>query len=74
LTAEDSIRRAKELLERLERARQRLESTDDPEIAIDVLSELTEIARQVETEIAHAKRAAEAEEDSEAEEAGRADT
>ena len=41
--SEDALRRAEELLERLEEARARLEATSDPEQAIDVLGELAEI-------------------------------
>jgi hypothetical protein len=61
--AEDSLKRAEKLLERLEQTRARLEATDDPEAALDVLTELAEIAKEVEAEISRAKRAAE-EEDS----------
>ena len=66
-SAEEALERAEDLLERLERSRERLESTDDPEAAIDVLTELSEIAKQIEREIAEAKRRAEAAEDSGAE-------
>jgi len=58
LTAEDSLQRAESLLERLERTRQELESTQDPDRAIEILSELAEIAKQVETELERAKREA----------------
>ena len=57
--SEEALRRAEELLERLEEARAKLEATSDPEEAIDVLAELSEIAKQVETEIEHARREAE---------------
>jgi hypothetical protein len=57
--AEDALRRAEELLERLEQARTKLEATSDPEQAIDVLGELAEIAKQVEAEIELARREAE---------------
>jgi hypothetical protein len=53
------ITRAEELLERLERARARLDTTKDAEEAVDVLNELAEIAKQVEVEIGRAKREAE---------------
>jgi hypothetical protein len=62
-SAEEALARAESLLERLERSRKRLESTDDPDTAIDVLTELSEIAKQIEREIAEAKRRAEAGED-----------
>ena len=55
---EDSLQQAESLLERLERTRQELESTQDPDRAIEILSELAEIAKQVETELAQAKKEA----------------
>jgi hypothetical protein len=58
LTAEDALGRAEELLQKLEQARAKLEQTEDPEAAIDVLSELAEIAKQVEAELARARREA----------------
>jgi hypothetical protein len=56
--AEEALRRAEELLERLETTRERLEATADPDQAIDVLTELAEIAKQVEAEIELARREA----------------
>ena len=56
--AEQSLQRAESLLERLERSRQELESTQDPDRAIEILSELAEIAREVEVELARAKKEA----------------
>jgi hypothetical protein len=58
VSAEDSLRHAEELLERLEQARAQLEQTEDVEAAIEVLSELSEIAKQVEAELARARREA----------------
>lgn len=58
--AEDALKRAEELLERLEETRVRLEATSDPDQAIDVLTELAEIAKQVEVEIEQARREADA--------------
>jgi hypothetical protein len=58
--AEQSLQRAEELLERLEGARARLEATEDPEAAIDILAELSDIAKQVEAELTRAKQAADA--------------
>jgi hypothetical protein len=52
------LQRAESLLERLERSRQELESTQDPDRAIEILSELAEIAREVEAELARAKKQA----------------
>jgi hypothetical protein len=58
VNAEDSLQRAEVLLERLERTRQELESTQDPDRAIEILSELAEIAKEVEAELAKAKKEA----------------
>jgi hypothetical protein len=63
MSAEDggseSLRNAEALLDRLEAARARLEATTDPQEAVDVLAELSEIAKEVEAEVARAKREAE---------------
>ena len=56
MSSDESIERAETLLARLESARTRLEQTDDPEAAIEVLSELAEIAKQVEAELEQARR------------------
>jgi hypothetical protein len=58
MSAEDSLKRAEELLEKLEQARAKLEETEDPEAAIEVLSELAEIAKEVEAELSRARREA----------------
>jgi hypothetical protein len=63
MNAEDSLRRAEELLTKVEEARARLETTDEPEAALDVLGELADLAKEVEAEIQRAKREAEAEAD-----------
>ncbi len=60
MSADDSLKRAEELLEKLEAARARLEGTEDPEAAIEVLAELSELAREVEVELTRAKRDADA--------------
>ena len=56
MSAEESLTRAAALLERLEKSRERLEATDDPEAAIDILGELADIAKQVEAELEQARR------------------
>ena len=61
MSAEESLRRAEELMERLEQTRARLEATTDPDAAIEVLSELAEIAKDVEATLSEAKREADAE-------------
>ena len=60
MSADESLGRAEELLARLEAAREKLESTDDPDQAIEVLQELSDLARQIEVELQAARRAAEA--------------
>lgn len=60
MTANDSLKRAEELLDRLERSRAKLEETKDPDEAIEILAELAEIAKEVETELARAKQEADA--------------
>ncbi|MDQ5822469.1 MAG: hypothetical protein M3540_13625 [Actinomycetota bacterium] len=56
---DDSLSRVEELYARLQAARAKLETTDDPESAIDVVAELSEISKQVEEEIARIRREAE---------------
>jgi hypothetical protein len=56
VSAEESLKRAEELLGRLEQTRERLEAADDPDAAIDILAELAEIAKQVEAELEQARR------------------
>jgi hypothetical protein len=59
--SDDALRRAEDLLARLEAARTRLEATEDPDQAIEILQELSELAKDAETEFQRAKRAAETE-------------
>lgn len=61
MSAEESLRHAEQLLERLEEARARLDETTDPEASIEVLSELAAIAREIEITLSKAKREADAE-------------
>ena len=56
----DPLERAEQLLERLEAARVKLESTEDPEKAIEVMQELAELARAIEAELQRARGDAEA--------------
>ena len=60
-TADESLNKAEDLLARLESARGRLEETQDPDQAIELLQELAELAKEVEAELQRAKRAAETE-------------
>jgi hypothetical protein len=52
----DPVGRLQELLVKLEGARKRLEETDDPERAVDVLRELADLAKEVQVEIERARR------------------
>ena len=65
MSADDSLGRAEELLARLEAARGELdrlaqEEGGSPERALEILGELSELAKGVEEELERAKRAAEA--------------
>ena len=60
-SSEESLNNAEHLLARLESARGRLENTEDPDQAIEILQELAELAKEVEAELQRAKRAAETE-------------
>ena len=55
---EDPLERAEDLLARLERTRRELEQTQDPDRAIEILGELSEIAKEVEAELQRAKDSA----------------
>ena len=59
MNAEESLQRAESLLEWLERTRQELESTQNPDRAIEILTELAQIAKEVEAQLQQAKREAE---------------
>jgi hypothetical protein len=61
LSAEESLSKAEDLLARLEAARERLDGTEDPDQAIELLGERAELAKEVEAELQRAKRAAETE-------------
>jgi hypothetical protein len=65
MSTEESLSRAEELLTRLEAARGELdriaqEEGGSPERALEILGELSELAKAVEEELERAKRSAEA--------------
>jgi hypothetical protein len=65
MSTEESLSRAEELLARLEAARGELdrlaqEEGGSPDRALEILSELSELAKSVEEELERAKRSAEA--------------
>jgi hypothetical protein len=64
VTEKESLARAEELLSRLEAARSELDrlagdENASPERALEILSELSELAKAVEDELEHAKRSTE---------------
>jgi hypothetical protein len=57
-TADEALGRAEELLERLKATREELErlaAAEDAESAVEVLTELADLAKEVEAELAKAK-------------------
>jgi hypothetical protein len=58
-SAEERLKSAEELLDWLEQTRGRLEGTKDPDEAIEILTELADIAKQIEIQLQQAKREAE---------------
>jgi hypothetical protein len=66
VSAEEALARAEKLLVQVEEARKRLEKTDDPAQSIEILSELAELAKEVEAELGRARREAETEADADA--------
>jgi hypothetical protein len=52
----DSVVRLQELLEKVEAARAKLELTEDPEQAVQILQELAELAKEVQVEVERARR------------------
>ncbi len=58
--AGDALARAEELLARLEETRARLEGTEDPNVALELMEQLNQIAKDVQSELERAKRDADA--------------
>jgi hypothetical protein len=68
MSTEESLSRAEELLARLEAARGELDKLAEteggsPDRALEILAELSELAKSVEEELERAKRSAEADAD-----------
>jgi len=55
MNAADPLQHAEELLAQLEAAREKLEQTEDPEAALDLLDEIAQLARESHAEIERAK-------------------
>ncbi len=51
----DPLSRAEELLAQLETARAKLEQTEDPDTALELLDEIARLAREAHTEVERAK-------------------
>jgi uncharacterized protein YjgD (DUF1641 family) len=63
VSAEESLQRAEELLAKLEETRaelERMSDSEDVDGAIDALTRLSELAKEVEAELQRARREAEA--------------
>ena len=56
----DAVARLQELLDKVEAARGELEGVDDPERAVQVLQELSDLAKEVQAEVERARRDADA--------------
>ncbi|MGH2995424.1 MAG: hypothetical protein ACRDON_00815 [Gaiellaceae bacterium] len=52
----ESVERLQELLDRLERARVELEQTQDANRAVEILQDLAELAKEVQSEVERARR------------------
>jgi hypothetical protein len=51
----EPVARLQDLLARVEKARAELEATDDPERAVQVLTDLADLAKEVQAEIERAR-------------------
>ena len=56
----DALERASVLLEQLEAKRAQLEQTEDPDAAVELLTEITELAKEAHAQIELARREADA--------------
>ena len=60
MSTDSALERAEELLKKLEEVRVRLEETQDSDVALELLGELSELAKQVQAEIERAARESDA--------------
>ncbi len=56
----EALDRASELLVQLEAKRAQLEQTEDPDAAVELLAEITELAKEAHAQIEQARREADA--------------
>lgn len=61
MSSEDALQNVERLFERVKDARSRIEQAEDVEQAIEILRELGDLAKEIESELARARREAEAE-------------
>ena len=59
MSSDETLGRVEELFSRAEELRAKLEQTDDPDVANDILERLTELLKEVEAEIRKARQQAE---------------
>jgi hypothetical protein len=59
MSVDEALRRVEELFAKTEGLRAKLEQTDDPDVANDILEQLTELLKEVEAEIRKARQQAE---------------
>ena len=60
MSAVDPLDHAASLLDRLEEKRAELEATEDPDAAVELLGEITELAKEAHAEIERARKEADA--------------
>jgi hypothetical protein len=60
MTIEEALDRAEQLLFRIEAVREQLEGTEDPEKAVELIGEVSQLAKEIEAELQRAKRDADA--------------
>jgi hypothetical protein len=60
VTADESLDRAEAQLGRIESLREQLERTEDPEQAVVILGDISQLAKEIEAELQRAKRDADA--------------
>ena len=60
MTGDESLERGEALVGRVESLREQLESSDDPEQAIEILGEVSQLAKEAEAELQRARRDADA--------------
>ena len=60
MSAVDPLDRAAEILTRLEEKRAELEQTEQPDAAVELLAEITELAKEAHAEIERARRESDA--------------